>query len=274
MHILNYLYNNKIIPYSIHSKVILNSYKRKLLCYKKVNSNYSRFLFLHNRKTGGTSFNEGLSKFFNYSNKDIDQFLDINRGNYFIKDFSIFMGGNLDLINKNEFHIATTHLPAHALNIKDDTFTFTILREPVERFISHYKMLKQMIECNSNHGCLKEERFYYDDCIVKCALKMPINHRHAQLFSFSKEMNIKSAINRLNNLTIFDTIENYNFCIKYINEEFKWKIPVLHSRKGCQVILAPKKILQLKDIFQDEISFYNQSLELSNRCSSLDDRSI
>jgi hypothetical protein len=265
---LKNIISNKFIGYKIHFRELKKEGIRSLISKKKLTKRYRRFLFLHIRKTGGTSFNRGLSDFFNYSEKNINDFLDINHGNYFIKDFKIFAGGNIDIINNKQYHIATTHLPQHQLLIDSNTFTFTILRDPVRRFISHYNMLRNMILKDDAHHCLIEERNYYDDCIVNCALKMPIKHRSAQLYCFSKALNPDEGLNKLSELTMFDTLENYRITIEFINKTFNWEVPTLHIRKGIPISIPPEKIISLQDILKDEIAFYKGSLALENRSSN------
>jgi len=266
---LKSIISNKFIPYKIHFRELKKEGIRSLISKKKLTKKYRRFLFLHLRKTGGTSFNHGLSNFFNYSEKNIHDFLDINHGNYFIKDFKIFAGGNIEIINKQQYHIATTHLPHHELLIDTDTFTFTVLRDPIQRFISYYNMLKNMILNDDNHYCLIEERDYYDKCIVNCALKMPIMHRSAQLYCFSKSLNVDEALNKLSKLTLFDTLDNYREVIGVINKTFDWKVPALHIRKGNPISIPQAKIISLENILKNEIDFYKGSLSLKNRSSNL-----
>jgi hypothetical protein len=273
VNLIKFIYKNKFIPYSLYFRDLRKEMYRKCLCSKGIHQRHKRFLFLHIRKTGGTSFNHGLSCFFNYSPKDTDKLLNIHTGNYFIKRSYIFMSGNLSLINKNQYHIATTHLPAHSINISKDTFTFTILRDPVKRFISHYNMLKRMITENDDHPCLEEEREYFDECIVKCAQKMPIRHRCAQLFCFSKELDISEGIQNLSEISMFDTLDNYSKSINLINQLFNWKLPALHERKGNPIFIQKEKILLLEDLLKDEIEFYHQSMKLRNRISARNDNS-
>lgn len=265
---LNYIITNKFIPYKKHFIELKKEGVRCLIAKRKLTKKYRRFLFLHIRKTGGTSFNHGLSNFFKYSKKNINDFLDIYHGNYFIKDFKIFAGGNIEIINKQQYHIATTHLPKHELLIDSNTFTFTILRDPVQRFISHYNMLRNMILNKDSHHCLIEEKNYYDDCIVNCALKMPIKHRSAQLYCFSKALNSDEGLNKLSELTMFDTLENYSTAIEIINKTFNWEVPSLHLRKGNPISIPPEKFISLQEILKDEIDFYKNSLALENRSSN------
>lgn len=265
---INYLISNKIIPYKIHLRELIKEGTRRLICRRNLSNKYKRFLFLHIRKTGGTSFNHGLSTFFKYSDNDIKNLLNIYHGNYFIKDLKIFAGGNLHIINNKQYHIATTHLPQHAVSVDSNTYTFTILRDPIQRFISHYNMLRKMILENDSHPGLSEERNYFDDCIVNCALKMPIRHRCAQLYCFSKTLNPDEALNNLSSVTAFELLENYSKAISVINKTFNWEVPVLHKRKGNPIPIPKKEILFLKDILKDEIQFYKGCHALKNRVTN------
>ena len=88
----------------------------------------------HVRKTAGTSLNFAFLS--NGGNsQDLFQKLLKKWNKRIVEQDKIFVGWNTCLLNKGQFHFAFSHTPHHQIKIPKHAYTFTCLRDPVERII-------------------------------------------------------------------------------------------------------------------------------------------
>lgn len=91
-------------------------------------------------------------------------------------------------------------MPYWSLDLSEETYKFTCLRDPVERILSHYKMLKDYQEDQLQHPCMLREESWLGVDVVDFINNVPKEHLLNQLYMFSKEYNIDEAIERLNEM--------------------------------------------------------------------------
>jgi hypothetical protein len=100
-----------------------------------MNPAYKRVYHFHVRKTAGTSLN---SAFWALGGLDTQRLSTspeaTGRGLKFARH-------DLGLIAAGDYFFASSHEPAHRVELPPDTFTVTILRDPVARVVSYYRYL-------------------------------------------------------------------------------------------------------------------------------------
>ena len=186
--------------------------------HREMHRNYDRIYHIHIRKCAGTSFNKvfieylsGTEKFYEALAKSPIKRLKLNR--------KPIVGWNKHLIEKGCYWYGFSHIPFYDINFPINTFTFTFLRDPAERVISHYNMINDFIKEGINHPSLKEEaqwcKFDFDYFLDV----IPRLHLENQLFMFSPNFDINEAIENLSKVSYVDLIENIEpKFIKYLNK--------------------------------------------------------
>ena len=111
---------------------------------KQSRKGFSRICHIHIRKCAGTSLNVALIKALGGGDYSYQKLCNSIFHTCKINSQPI-VNGNKSLINKGAYFYAFTHTPFHELCFHEDTFTFTVLRNPIERIISHFNMLKDEI---------------------------------------------------------------------------------------------------------------------------------
>lgn len=96
---------------------------------------YRRIYHYHLRKTAGTSLDSAFWGLAGLDLKSRKRRLVVQRNGLG------FVNHKKALIERGDYFYASSHLPAHELRLPEETFTITILRDPLARLLSHYRML-------------------------------------------------------------------------------------------------------------------------------------
>jgi hypothetical protein len=136
------------------------------------------------------------------------------------------VGWNTVAINRGSFFYAFSHEPLHRLTLDDSTFIFCFLRDPVQRVISHYNMLQDLIDEGVTHPALAQEKEFAFGDFDHFLDNIPREHLQAQLFNFSSSYNVDEAIYLLRS--------NINYVCDFREPE-KELLPFLSSEFGLNV---------------------------------------
>lgn len=221
---------------------------------------YRRIYHIHIRKCAGTSINKAFISSLGGSEityddllKSITKRLLLNKGP--------LVGWNRYLINRGAYFYGFSHEPYHKLILDKKTFTFTFLREPISRVISHYNMLKDLIIAKSNHPALiKEKSWAYGD-FDHFLKNIPKKHLENQLFTFSQKFIVKEALTNLKKISFVGKVEDIErIFIPKINKEFNLNLNYKPLRKSkSKLIPTEDQIKNLRNSLRFEIEFYNEA---------------
>ncbi len=165
-----------------------------------------KFYHYHIRKTGGTSMNiaflSGLQS--EYSGFEMLEKLEQNHGHLLHVDGQTFSGWNERVIDSGAFNYAFSHYTMQELSVPEDTITFTCLRHPARRIISHYKMLRGYREKNIDDACRPIEDPWLGSSFQDFLTRIPKEHLLRQIYMFSSSFDINEAAQNIKQLdTIF-----------------------------------------------------------------------
>lgn len=158
---------------------------------------YKRVYHYHIRKTAGTSLNSAFQGLVGAGLQDIAQ------RNFIIRNNLVFVQHDTNLIEGGNYFYGNSHIPAHALNIPDNTFTITILRDPLERLISHYSHLTwvrddpQAPQHEPAIRRLRREVAWIGSGFGEFVTRMPRSLLLNQLFMFSNTYSVTEAAERI-----------------------------------------------------------------------------
>jgi len=194
--------------------------------------NHPPIYHYHIRKTGGTSINFAFLS--NTAASDVDDFyqqLTKKKNNRLIANERVFIGWNKRLIEDGKYFYAFSHIPAHELQISKNTFTFTCLRDPVRRVISHYKMLCYYQENNIAHPCMRVEGTWLGNSFDDFIKNIPKSHLMSQLYMFSKNYNIEEAEELIRACSYYFFTENIEQGIADLSTKLNLELPLSHQKK-------------------------------------------
>lgn len=172
---------------------------------------YKRIYHSHIRKCAGTSFNKLiLGKECDQNQESRDKiYSSLCRNSLLILNDKIYLCHNNHLINQGNYYYAFSHSPYWSLKFDDDTFIFTNFRNPVKRVISHYQMIKEYCDEGNNHSCMMTEGKWLgkDKTFKEFLSNMPIQHSHAQLYHYSKNLDISEALVNIGRINFVGRVE-------------------------------------------------------------------
>lgn len=225
----------------------------------KIAQKYKRIYHYHIRKTAGTSLN---MSFLVLTGKNPDElYPKLSRSKFkrlILKD-KVYVGWNKLLIEQGHYFYAFSHIPMHKIKVPDDSFTITILRDPVKRAISYYNMLKSFEKNNPAHPVLKTEGQYLGESFADFLKKAPVERLSRQLYMFSKEFNTEEAFENISKVNFVMSTENFEEDLKKLGKKLKLKLQSYRSQVS-QVKYTPtvKELEILETLLEKEIFFYKQ----------------
>jgi len=111
---------------------------------------FQRIYHFHAQKTAGTTISFAFLS--NCCDRAVEDFYRRNCLEYrVIREGRIAAGWNVRVIRDGNYNYAISHEPFHRVRLQGDTFTFTCLRDPLKRAISHYNMLTYFSSGGQEH---------------------------------------------------------------------------------------------------------------------------
>jgi len=220
----------------------------------KIASNFKRIYHYHIRKTGGTSINFAflatcgeteVGRLYQQLAQKVNHRLIINN--------KVYVGWNTHLIQEGNYYYAFSHSPAHEINLLQDTFTITCLRDPARRVISHYHMLKHYAEAKINHPCMTTEGHWLGNSFDEFLYNMPKEHLLRQIYMFSKTFNINEAAERIINCSFYMFTEQLAAAISNLSVILDINLPLGHEAKSVYKSgINDATLIHLKEMLQEE----------------------
>lgn len=194
---------------------------------------FQRIYHNHIRKCGGTSINKAFISSLGGNDETYGK-LAKSRFHKIDLPMGSCVGWNTEAINRGSFFFAFSHEPLHKLTLDDSTFTFCFLRDPVQRVISHYNMLKELIDEEGTHPALAQEKEFAFGDFDHFLDNITQEHLQAQLFNFSSSYNVDEAIYRLcSNINyVCDFREPEKELLPFLSSEFGLNFDYRHLRSS------------------------------------------
>lgn len=225
------------------------SYYRYLATQYEFPDEYKRFYLFHIRKTGGTSLNHMFLSLGDQENTALYDRLSCTSEHRIVSGNKVFVGWDKKIIEEGNYFYAFSHIPFHLLNLPKDTFTITCLRNPVDRVISHYKMLLHYRKNNIQHPCMLTEGEWLGNGFEDFLERIPKKHLLNQLYMFSSSYNIEEAYQNIISSSFYFFTEEFQKGILNLSEKSNYALEIQHVRKHENVVNIEDKLMKLLEQF-------------------------
>jgi hypothetical protein len=214
---------------------------------------YKRIYFHHIRKTAGTSINYS---FFQLTGEDPLRVHDIIRSSpekTFRMGNLVYQGSNRDLLHTGDFSYGFSHIPFHQLHLPMKTFTFTVLRDPAARLISHYKMILDYQRTHVRRDWLATEIAWIGSSFSDFLRNIPKERLLNQLFMFSSTFNPEEAANNIRCCSYYFFLKNFKQGLSDLSTILGLNLACIHTRRGtCDPMISPRELKDLYELLRPE----------------------
>ncbi len=222
----------------------------------RIAGEYRRIYHYHVRKTGGTSLNSAVLSAFGLDFSSLERCKRVRRGGL------AFVQHNRPLIKKGKFFFASSHAAAHALRVPAETFTVTVLRNPVDRVVSHYRyLLSVRTDAQARERerpfmkALEREMRWLGESFADFLDRMPREHLLRQLFMFSANYDIQEATERILTCSAVCFTETFNEDLRVLSRRLEIPLKVRHERRSVTRLPLPERDMRLaRELLESEFT--------------------
>jgi hypothetical protein len=107
------------------------------------------------------------------------------------------VGWDRRLIEQGDYFYGFSHIPKYRLNLPAGTFTFTCLRDPIHRVLSHYRLLRRFERDEIPHPCMEREGKWLGRCLDDFLDNIPREDLLNQLSMFSESFDVNVAFDNI-----------------------------------------------------------------------------
>lgn len=212
-----------------------------------------RMYLYHIRKTAGTSLIKSLMSLNGSDGEAAFTTLANNSDQSLVANDMIYAGWVKSLIETGDYSFGFSHHSYDEIELPSSTFRFTCLRNPAERVISHYRMLKDFSLQPKPHECFVTEGAWLGNSFDDFLDRTPRQHLLNQLYMFSNSYSIDEAVSRICSLEHVLFVEDYSKGVAALGRKTGLAIRDRHDRRSKQKIQISKDSKsRLNEMMQDE----------------------
>ncbi len=227
---------------------------RRLARAYLIDGRYQRIYHYHIRKSGGTSINQMFLAASGRPGSEL--YVDLSRaanGRLIVGD-KVFVGWNRRLIEQGHYYFAFSHLPAHQVTLPADTFTLTCIRDPLQRLISHYSMLREYQAQGSRRVDLQEEMSWLGGSFSDFVRSMPRTHLQRQLYMFSSRFDVAEALDNILACSFLFFTRTMAGDVQALSRQLDLDLLPLHSRRSSRSeVIAADGLALAREALEPEL---------------------
>jgi len=214
---------------------------------------YDRVYLHHIRKTGGASLNRMFLRLSGEDDETLYRSLAEAKDHRVIRGGLVYAGWVVEHINAGNWFYAFSHEPLHRLDLPPGTFTVACFRDPVQRVLSHYRMLVGYRDHGVDHACMAEEGAWLGETFDDFLERIPRKHLCNQLYMFSRRYDVHEAAWHIRGLSHYFFSEQFASGVMDLNWKTGLELQPMHTRQGSRSIdIRPESLARLREMLADE----------------------
>lgn len=214
---------------------------------------YDRIYHWHIRKTAGTSLNRAMLGLGGGDVEALHLALQKSKNKRVFSHGRVFVGHNRYLIQQGRYYYAFSHQPMHVLKLPPRTFMVTVLRDPVKRVLSHYRMLVGLRREGSNAPAATIHGHKAAGTLGHYLDATPQHELLQQLYHFSESLDPSEAAGNIGRLQMVLRTENFAEDVKRLGTALGVELPARHDRRSPEdVPIESDDLERLRELLEPE----------------------
>lgn len=224
-----------------------------------IGGEYRRIYFYHVRKTGGTSLNHMFLSLGGEKGNTVYERLNRSLTRRVVSGNKVFVGARRSLIEEGNYFYAYSHLPSHKVQLPKNTFTVTVLRDPVKRVVSHYRMLLTYKERNIYHPCMEVEGEWIEDGFEGFISRIPQQHLFRQIYMFSETLDVDEAFENIMSCSHYFFTSSFVRGVQVLSRKVGFDLEPVHIRTSSAApAIEPPLLSRLRTRLEPEYQLYGR----------------
>jgi hypothetical protein len=216
---------------------------------------FRRLYFFHIRKTGGTSLTKAFLGLGGEDPRAVEARIHPTTHSGRSGDYVFLRSPQAWLTRHSPYFFGFSHGPAWLTDLPADTFTLTVLRDPVTRVVSYYRYLRdERADEEELFGAPAAERAWAKDGVEAFLERTPRRHLETQLWMFSRQGDPEEAAARVRACTSYFFTESYDAGLAALSERLGL---TLSARRDRQSVAGPSpssaEIAMIRERLQSEL---------------------
>lgn len=227
-------------------------------------SGYERIYLYHIRKTAGSSLRWTFMDLGGHDLRGGEKERHLNTHGWVVHGGHAYVTHNRYLLERAAYFFGDSHFPFHDVRIPEKTFTITILRDPVARVISHYRMLLHWQNANIDHPARRAEANFLGDSFSDFLERLPRTHLMRQLYMFSPRFDVDEAIGNLAKVNFIMLTEQYNEHLGELAKVLNLDLKPLAEKAGYGAVpLSDEDRARLREVLAPEYALMQAAIPLA-----------
>lgn len=210
-----------------------------------------RIYHYHVRKTAGSSLSRAFRLLAKAQRADPH-----NADTPFERNRLVFVGNDRAAIARGDWFFGTSHIPAHRLDMPPGTFTVTVLRDPLRRFVSYFQYLHFLDTTGTRDNTPEWEREATRGGFADFVARVPEEHRQRQLFMFSRSFSVDQAFATASRVDAVLFTEDFADGVERLGQRLELDLPVCEERRFPHLaVIDPGDVDAAREVFRAEQAF-------------------
>lgn len=220
---------------------------------------YERIYHFHIRKTAGSSINAAFRNAFEpFVHGSAKENL-LHRREWIVHGGQIYVTHNKYLINRGDYFYGDGHACFEDVDVPERTLKLTIVRDPVKRVISYYRMLKYWQDFDVQHRARGGEEKYLGGSFGEFLELVPPDKLLSQLYMFSKRLSVDDALSNAMKMNFIMTTEKFDSHLSVLSNLVKLKLKVYREKAGYgDVEICDRDMRRLCEYLEPEREFVDK----------------
>lgn len=227
---------------------------------------FARVYFHHIRRTGGTSLNQSFFALYRPHPELVSGALRRSNSKMVVTAGTRFVGANRDALQEGDYFYGFSHIPSYDLVLPADTFTITLLRDPLERVVSHYRMVVDYSARSLDRPWLRLERQWLGRSIADFVNNMPRSRFLAQLHMFSASSSVDEAVQAIAKCDFILFNDDYSSGLSGLNQRLGLNLKLHHSHTAKREIdLEQTDVERIRRMLATEYALLDRVRDIYHR---------